>query len=256
MITKEIRQRLSDIESAQGIRILYACESGSRAWGFASADSDYDVRFIFTRQRDDYLGIFDPPDMLDLGIDELLIDLTGWDLRKALRLGRKSNGSLTEWLFSPIVYQQDSVIMSEWREIACRNFVPRSSAAHYLGLCRKMWGGIQEKGDEFVTAKKYLYALRSLLAALYVCEKQSPIPVPFSDLRAVLVLPPNATAEIDQMIAEKSSGGESDTIQSNEALDSFLENEIPRLDDLIKQLPDEPGPMEDFDSFFRKVLSE
>lgn len=103
-IRREILARLKQIEKDEDVDIFYACESGSRAWGFPSADSDYDVRFIYSRPTDWYLSIDEKRDVIELPIvDE--IDISGWDVKKALKLLRKSNPPLLEWLQSPIVYK-------------------------------------------------------------------------------------------------------------------------------------------------------
>jgi len=105
-ITATILERLAAIEHTELVHILYACESGSRAWGFASPDSDYDVRFIYVRPRDWYLSIDleRRRDVIERPIEGVL-DINGWDLRKALQLMRKSNPPLFEWLHSPLVYR-------------------------------------------------------------------------------------------------------------------------------------------------------
>ena len=239
-MNERINQRLTDLESEHGFRILYACESGSRAWGFASADSDYDIRFLYVWPQEHYLSIMEPKDMIDLGVDDENLDITGWDIRKALRLGRKSNGSLTEWLFSPVVYFENTAVMDRWRTLATECFVPRASAAHYLGLSQKMCSGILD-AEKPVTAKKYLYALRSLLAARFVIENQQPVPVAFSELRNELDLPDRVTQAMDAMISEKSGGAESDGIERNPVLDDFLDSERSRLGPMLSELPDEPG---------------
>jgi uncharacterized protein len=102
-ILDEIQACLSDIEKTHQVKIIYSCESGSRAWGFPSADSDYDVRFLYLHPVDWYLSIEDKRDVIEVPIKNKL-DITGWDLRKALQLFRKSNPPLLEWLGSPIVY--------------------------------------------------------------------------------------------------------------------------------------------------------
>lgn len=251
-----INEALADLESEHGFRILYACESGSRAWGFASADSDYDVRFIYAWPHDRYLGVFDPPATIDCGIDENALDLTGWDLRKALALFRKSNGSLYEWLHSPIVYREDDPVVSEWRSLAPEFFLPKNSAGHYLGLSKQIWGRMTEKDDATVTAKKYLYVLRSILASRFVVERRKRIPVPFDDLRAVLELSEEISSEIGGMISAKADARESDEISRSECLDRFIETERDRLDLLIDELPSEPGPVERLDQFFRSVITQ
>ena len=90
MIAGEMRAyvaaKLGAVAAEEGVRVLYAAESGSRAWGFASPDSDHDVRFIYAHERDWYVSLWEDRDVVERGIDEKLVDLAGWDIRKALRL--------------------------------------------------------------------------------------------------------------------------------------------------------------------------
>ena len=102
---EKIQAQLRRIEEEEHIKILLAVESGSRAWGFASPDSDYDVRFIYIRPTQDYLRLDSVRDVIELPIDEVL-DINGWDLQKTLRLLHKSNPTLFEWFSSPIVYRE------------------------------------------------------------------------------------------------------------------------------------------------------
>jgi predicted nucleotidyltransferase len=104
-INKLILEQLEQIEQEEQVTILYACESGSRAWGFPSQDSDYDVRFIYLHKPEWYLSIYDKRDVIERPINNML-DINGWDLRKALNLFRKSNPPLLEWLQSPIQYKE------------------------------------------------------------------------------------------------------------------------------------------------------
>ena len=99
-----ILHQLQQLEKTEGITILHAVESGSRAGGFPSPDSDYDVRFIYVRSCEAYLRLEKRRDVLELPIDEEL-DISGWDLDKALRLLHGSNPTLFEWCQSPIVYK-------------------------------------------------------------------------------------------------------------------------------------------------------
>ena len=94
------------IEREQDTRLLFAVESGSRAWGFASPDSDYDVRFVYKRGMREYVRMREQRDVIELPIIGDL-DINGWDIVKALTQFRKSNPSLLEWLHSPIVYREN-----------------------------------------------------------------------------------------------------------------------------------------------------
>ena len=118
-----IRSRLVEIEANDHVRIVYACESGSRAWGFPSVNSDYDVRFIYIRPTEWYLSIDEKRDVIEYPIDELL-DITGWDLKKALKLLRKTNPPLLEWLGSPIVYLEKGSFAEKMRQLAKEFYSP------------------------------------------------------------------------------------------------------------------------------------
>ena len=111
-IRREIDEKLHAIEEKEHVRILYAVESGSRAWGLASPDSDYDVRFLYVRPMEEYLRLDSPRDVIEWQLDEVL-DINGWDLRKALVQFQKGNATLFEWAGSPIVYRTSEA----WQEI-------------------------------------------------------------------------------------------------------------------------------------------
>ena len=247
-----IKQRLADLEAEHGFQILYACESGSRAWEFASADSDYDVRFIHAWPIEKYVGPFEPKDQMTRPVDEFELDFSGWDLRKALGLFRKSNGSLMEWLYSPIVYRENTEVMNRWRDLVSDSVVANNSAAHYLGLRRQMWLEMRD-GKAPVTAKRYLYVLRSLLVGRFVIENEKPIPVLFESLRNALDLPAKVSFEIDHMITAKSEGKESDSIEGVAVLENFIESERLRLDELLPNVSGEIGDAEPLNQFFHEV---
>ena len=128
-----------------------AVESGSRAWGFASPDSDYDVRFIYVRRNEDYLRLNPFKDVIELPINNIL-DINGWDLKKALTLFYKSNPTLFEWLNSPIVYMK-TIFLDEIRNIACRYFSEKHSLYHYISMAQRNYNEYL-KGDA-VKVKKY-----------------------------------------------------------------------------------------------------
>src|SRR6266540_3954918 len=117
-ISEQVDRRLDEIEANHDVRVAFCCESGSRAWGFASTDSDYDVRFIYVRRPEWYLSIDleERRDVIETPIEGVW-DVNGWDLRKALRLLRKSNPPLFEWLQSPIVYRERSSVAAQMRSI-------------------------------------------------------------------------------------------------------------------------------------------
>ena len=130
-IGKEIQENLDAIENQYGVKILLAVESGSRAWGFASPDSDYDVRFIYVHRPEEYLRIDTMKDVIEWQLDEVL-DINGWDLRKALLAFGKGNPNVMEWANSPIIYRK----AAEWasvKEAALHYFSEKSALCHYYG---------------------------------------------------------------------------------------------------------------------------
>lgn len=194
---------LGALEAETGLRVLYACESGSRAWGFASSDSDWDVRFIFAWPRDAYLRVQAPSTTLTRQLPGDL-DISGWELRMALSQFAKSNASFLEWLGSPMVYRQESRFMQALDALRPRYFQPRAALRHYLGQARSLWP--DEAGEaEALNGKKCLYVLRAVLAAQWVAEARTPPPVPFAELMP-LVTDPDLRREIDALLRVKAAG--------------------------------------------------
>lgn len=177
-MTKKIQEMLTEIEEKENVKILLAIESGSRAWGFASPDSDYDVRFIYVRPLEEYLRLDEVKDVIEWQLDEVL-DINGWDLKKTLIQFRKGNATLFEWSNSPIVYR----ITPEWDSIyetAKSYFSAKAALYHYYGTAKNTFTSYLQ--GEQVKYKKYLYALRPLLACKYIEEYNCPPPVLFDDL--------------------------------------------------------------------------
>lgn len=257
MVTEKRRLQISsvldELSTQHNIRILYACESGSRAWGFASRDSDYDVRFIYARDVDWYLSvdIEDRSDVIDLPIDDLL-DVGGWDLRKAINLMRKSNSPLLEWLGSPVVYEHSQGFLPEFTELAEKNFSPIASAFHYLSMARKnaesVWASDQVK------LKKYFYLLRPLLALRWLEIRKSRVPTEFSKMLIPEILPDNLRTEIDQLLKIKADSTESDWVSRNPTIDEFVQLEIPRLESVDFAHPRRDGTLDEINHFFRRWI--
>lgn len=180
-IRKEILKKLHDAEDEHSVRILYACESGSRAWGFESPDSDYDVRFIYVNRSDWYLtfDVEHKRDVIEYPIvDE--IDCGGWDVRKALYLFTRTNGALLEWLTSPIKYIEVGELANSLRELAPVCFNKTSLCYHYSHMAR---GNVKKYlFSDRVKLKKYFYFLRPLLAIRYIEATNNPPPVEFEML--------------------------------------------------------------------------
>jgi len=199
---EEIQTRLQSIEIEEQVRIVYACESGSRAWGFPSADSDYDVRFIYLHPRDWYLSVdlVHKRHVIERVIDDQL-DINGWDLRKALHLLRKGNPPLMEWLGSPIVYLEKFTVADQMRDLMSRYYSPVACLYHYLHMAR---GNYRDylKGP-MVWVKKYFYVLRPLLAIKWIEQALGVVPTEFQVLVDQVVGPSELKDEIGKLVAAK-----------------------------------------------------
>lgn len=216
-----ILEKLKAIEHQFDVRILYACESGSRAWGFASPDSDYDVRFIYVHKMDHYLSIDEQRDVIELPINDAL-DINGWELRKALRLFRKSNAPLYEWLQSPIVYAADLTFVGELKTMMCSNFSARAGMHHYLSMARGVYEN--ELSGEMVKLKRYFYALRPVLAARWIADQKSVPPMDFRSLRKLM--PETHSMKLEELLSIKANVNESFLIEKDSTLNTFIEESI------------------------------
>lgn len=254
-ITTTILERLAAIEPTHGVRILYACESGSRAWGFASPDSDYDVRFLYVRPRDEYLRIDleRRRDVIECPIDGVF-DINGWDWRKALQLMFKGNPPLFEWLHSPLVYRAQPGFPEAMQTVIPRYYARLPCAWHYLHMAR---GNYREylQGDR-VRLKKYLYVLRPLLAVNWLESGRGVVPMAFSTLVETLIPPGALRNAIDRLLYLKQGGEELAWGPSIPTLNEWIEVELARLAQGPTLTPaDHPGP-EPLNVLFRAWLPD
>lgn len=249
----KIIQKLKEIETSHNIKILYACESGSRAWGFNSPDSDYDVRFIYVHPQDWYLSIYEKRDVIEYPITDNL-DINGWDLRKALQLLRKSNPSLLEWINSPITYYKDINTFPFIPQLARQAFSPAPALYHYLHMAK---GGFKEylQGDT-VLLKKYLHVLRPLIAMRYIEEYLEIPPTDFLKTLESITIPSEIIELINKLITMKQTGYELGFNSKIPALSDFIQSEfdrwnstgIPKIEPLM--------PISELDDFFRYCLKK
>lgn len=175
-----IIEKLKQIEQQENITILHAVESGSRAWGFESPDSDFDVHFIYVRPKNYHLKLEQTRDVLEFPINDLL-DVNGWDLQKALRLLHRSNPSVFEWFKSPVVYR-DTAFSHEFIPLMEKYFSAKSGIYHYLNMVDGNYREYLRR--EMVRAKKYFYVLRPLLACRWIFRTNTPPPMRFAELVA------------------------------------------------------------------------
>ena len=246
-----ILESLEALEAESGLRILHACESGSRAWGFASRDSDWDVRFVFAWPRDAYLRVHSPPNTVGRQLPGDL-DLSGWDLRMALSQFARSNGSFLEWLGSPIVYRQDEAFRQALDALRPPYFQPRAALFHYLGQARSLWPEDAGEGAA-LNGKKCLYVLRSVLAAAWVAAARTQPPVPFAELLP-LVGDTGLRREIDALLVDKAAGAEADAYPVSAALRAYVVEQRAALELVARDLAAPAVEMGPLDALFRTTL--
>jgi len=246
-----IHTALAHLEATHGIRILYAGESGSRAWGFPSPDSDYDVRFIYCHPAPWYLVLDDGPDTLNFPVDELL-DLGGWELRKALRLLRSSNAALFEWLQSPVIYHEALDFRARLAPLLPTAFNLKAGLHHYLGQLRR--GVTDDLTGPEARLKRLFYALRSALAARWIRERHSLPPMEFAPLRAVL--PGHLAGLVDKLLTQKARAVEKAAVPVPVELREFLAQEYTAGQAAREALPLQRGAgvAAELDVLFRELL--
>ena len=246
-----ILDKLHEIEQEEHVRILLAVESGSRAWGFASPDSDYDVRFIYVRPKNDYLRLEEVRDVIELPINEVL-DINGWDLNKALRLLYKSNPTLFEWLSSPIVYL-DNGFRDRLTPFLSRYFSCKHGLYHYIGTAKKNYHEFLQ--DNTVKAKKYFYVLRPVLACKWILERGTQPPMLFSQL-AEAELDDALKPEVERLLDLKMNAPETKMIPRVDALNKYLEDSMESIERRIKTLPETRNEWQPLNELFLAELGE
>jgi len=250
----EILKRLKNTEEKEGVRILMAIESGSRAWGFASPNSDYDVRFIYARNKDWYLAVDleEKRDVIEYPIvDE--IDLNGWDVRKALRLYWKSNPAFVEWIKSPMTYINSGNFREESRKILPRIYSVEKGIYHYRSMAKTNYRGYLR--DEMVPLKKYFYVLRPLFAIQWLEKYGSAAPIEF-DRVLELVKDNELLDTVHELLEKKKVSEEKMLAPAIPVLNKFIESELARLEEIKPVKSDREMEMAQLSKLFHMVLSE
>ncbi len=250
-VRTEIQGELLRIAEDNNIRILYACESGSRAWGFASPESDYDIRFIFLYPTSWYLSVLPQDDGMDLFIDKEL-DINGWDIRKVLRLIMKSNITALEWLQSPIVYQTDEDFKAAIWSLSQHFFQARSSILQYLSLAGNSFRRISEESE--INVQKYLYVIRPLLAAMWISQHKSSAPMTFAELLPLLKPFSNIEAIVIELWEKALLPNEKDSIKPIQELNDFIHKEIVKCNSIAYGMEESAVRADMLDAFFRMVI--
>ncbi len=253
-IRAHVEAKLAAAAAEEGVRVLYAAESGSRAWGFGSPDSDYDVRFLYAHERNWYVRLSEDRDVIERALDDKLVDLAGWDIRKALRLLLKSNPALYEWLVSPIVYV-DSPLRAPLAAMFEANASPKALAYHYWSIARGQWKREIEDRSE-ARLKKYFYVVRPLLSLAWIAERAGPPPMSIDALLAAVAMPGAPRTEVDALLAQKRDTPELGSRPRLAAIDAWALAELERLHPDRLALSDQPRQdmREDADWLFRRII--
>jgi predicted nucleotidyltransferase len=244
----KILEKLQQIEREKGVEILYAVESGSRAWGFASPDSDYDIRFIYKHDMNYYLSLWEQTDVIEFMTEDDL-DGSGWDLRKTVRLLAKSNAPLLEWLFSPVVYFENEAFVTQMRNLAKECFSPVACLHHYLGTTKNFIDVCQA---EEVKLKSYFYALRTALAGKWIIEHNSFPPVDFMEL--LPIAPQNIQEKVKELMEIKANQDEKYLHPKEVLITDFLMETVKFNQENAVGLGSGKKMSVELDGVFRKML--
>lgn len=252
-IRQEIMRRLAKAEKEEGVRILFAIESGSRAWGFASPNSDYDVRFIYAHPEDWYYAVDleERRDVIEYTITDE-IDLNGWDIRKALKLFWKSNPAFIEWIQSPIKYIELNSFAERARKLLPKVYVQESGIYHYRSMAKSNRNRYLRA--EMVPLKKYFYVLRPLLAVRWIEKFNTAAPIEFEKLLQMIDDKKELLNEIDLLLAKKRDAPEMGLAEPVAIINAFVENELARLELLNPQTTFKKESIPELNEFFQTIL--
>jgi predicted nucleotidyltransferase len=259
MIPSEVRadivRRIRDAEAEHGVRVLLAVESGSRAWGFASPNSDYDARFIYVHPKDWYVsvGLEEQRDVIEYPIVDD-IDINGWDLRKALRLFWKSNPAFVEWIQSPIIYTEQGDFAEEARQLLPSVYSCESGIYHYRSMAKTNYRGYLKA--DMVPLKKYFYVLRPLLSVRWLERYGTAAPIEFSKLLHLIDGEHALLADIDALLAKKRAAPEMGLDSPVASIDAFIEAELARLEMVSPERVQRAEVLPEINGVFHRALSQ
>jgi len=251
-IREDILDRLRKTEQKFDVKILMAIESGSRAWGFASPNSDYDVRFVYVSKRDWYLSVDleDKRDVIEFPIIDD-IDLNGWDIRKALKLFWKSNPAFVEWIQSPITYIDDGFFRRESLRLLPEIYSPEKGIYHYRSMAKTNYRGYLR--EENVPLKKYFYVLRPIFSILWLEEYATAAPIEFDKLLS-LVTDRDLLDTVHALMERKKVSQEKELAPAIPVLNQYIEKQLARLESISLPNTDRSVEMSRLNELFLGVL--
>lgn len=250
---EKIQQYLRELEAEKGIEILLACETGSRAWGFPSPDSDYDVRILYKHPKDWYLQLTEQADTIERMYEDNEIDITGWDLRKSLRLLMKSNASLFERMQSPVIYHAQEGFLEEFQQLANQCYSKIATMHHYLGLAKRAFAEIESESE--YKLKKFFYALRASVACKWILERSEVPPIEFPLMLEGLDIDLALKNRIYELIDLKANRNESYYHSAEYELLNFIKTTITQAEEEASTLPAAKVNPDLLNTFFLQILN-
>lgn len=253
-VRAEILSRIQRAESEHGVRVLLAVESGSRAWGFESPNSDYDARFIYAHEPDWYLSVDleEKGDVIEYPIVDD-IDLNGWDVRKALRLFARSNPAFVEWIQSPIVYLERGSFAGRVRNLLPSVYSCVRGVHHYRSMAKTNYRGYLRA--DLVPLKKYFYVLRPLLSVRWLEQYGKPAPIEFEHLLHLVGDQQALLDDINRLLERKRAAPEMGLEPPVRSIHAFIEQELSRLENVQGQASS-LSAMSILNEVFRAVVRE
>lgn len=246
---EKIKKLLKKVEQEHKVKVLYACETGSRAWGFPSPDSDYDVRFIYCHERDWYLNLSQPKDTIEYMVDETW-DITGWDLKKSLLLLKKSNAPLIERFQSPVVYYGEGAFKNEFRQLIENYYSPTAVFFHHYSLAKKIWDDL--KDAEEIKLKSYFYLIRSLLSCNWITKDESVLPMHIEGL--MILIDENIRERLRDLIKVKARVSEKYMHPKDKMLNEWILELWKFIEASKSNLGVNKTGMKQLDKFFLKTI--
>lgn len=251
----QIKSKCATLEKENDFTILFAIESGSRLWGMESKDSDYDVHLVYYFPIEKYLEIQKPADTFTWMSGNRVLDLNGFDIYKYAKLLLKSNPNMIDWTMSNIVYYGDKSKIAEFIDFAKNHYNPFTLYHSYIGISKNALKLIEKGKNHY---KKYLYALRGVLNAQWLLEKETLPPFYFEDVAKELDLPSQIRKNILYLLEKKRLASENSEVKEElDIIHPFIEERLEKVEDemvkLFRRKPNEYH-FEKFNTVIHKII--
>ncbi|MCL1994339.1 MAG: nucleotidyltransferase domain-containing protein [Spirochaetes bacterium] len=253
-IRTAILQKLHETENAYRVKIPLAIESGSRGWGFASANADYDCRFLYVRQKDWYLSVLERKEFIEYAVDEVF-DIRGYDISRALKYIMNSNATIYEWISSNVVYIRDEPTLAKLQTLAADFFNPIPISYHYLNLAKKMF--LEVNDADTAKIKKYFYILRPIANLNFIWQYRKMPYMEYDKTLAEIDIKPDVLSAIQELTERKMAAKEHDLIPRFEPLAGYFQEELAKFERQLKEMSHTKNKNYDsVDEVFRSIIED